>query len=40
MRAPKSFEDGMTRLEAILSQMQQQETTLADRSSSMQKPLR
>ena len=30
MRAPKSFEDGMTRLEAILEQMQQPETTLAE----------
>ena len=30
MRAPKSFEDGMTRLEANLEQMQQPETTLAE----------
>lgn len=30
MRAPKSFEEGMTRLEAILEQMQQPETTLAE----------
>lgn len=29
MRAPKSFEEGLTRLEAILAQMQSQETTLA-----------
>ena len=34
MRAPKSFEDGMARLETILSQMQSEETTL------MQKRLR
>ena len=26
MRAPKSFEDGMTRLEKILSQMKSEET--------------
>ena len=30
MRAPKSFEDGMTRLETILAQMQSEETSLAD----------
>lgn len=30
MRAPKSFEDGMARLETILSQMQSEETTLAE----------
>lgn len=30
MRAPKSFEDGIARLEAILDQMQQPETTLAE----------
>ena len=30
MRAPKSFEDGMTRLEAILEQMQLPVTTLAE----------
>ena len=30
MRAPKSFEEGMNRLEAILDQMQQPETTLAE----------
>ena len=30
MRAPKSFEDGMTRLETILSQMQSEETTLSE----------
>lgn len=29
MRAPKSFEDGMARLETILSQMQSEETTLS-----------
>ena len=30
MRAPKSFEEGMDRLEGILDQMQQPETTLAE----------
>ena len=30
MRAPKSFEDGMVRLETILSQMQSEETTLSE----------
>ena len=30
MRAPKSFEDGMARLETILSQMQSEETTLSE----------
>ena len=30
MRAPKSFEEGMTRLNAILAQMQSEETTLAE----------
>lgn len=30
MRAPKSFEDGMARLETILEQMQSEETSLAD----------
>jgi len=30
MRAPKNFEDGMARLEAILTQMQSEETSLAD----------
>ena len=30
MRAPKSFEDGMGRLETILTQMQSEETTLAE----------
>ena len=40
MRAPKSFEDGMARLETILSQMQSEETTLSESSSSMQKRLR
>ena len=30
MRAPKSFEDGMARLETILAQMQSEETTLAE----------
>lgn len=30
MRAPKSFEDGMTRLETILNQMQSEETTLSE----------
>lgn len=30
MRAPKSFEDGMVRLETILAQMQSEETTLAE----------
>ena len=37
MRAPKSFEEGMNRLEAILDQMQQPETTLQNRSSCMPK---
>ena len=37
MRAPKSFEEGMDRLEGILDQMQQPETTLAE-SSSMRRP--
>lgn len=30
MRAPKSFEEGMERLNALLAQMQQPETTLAE----------
>ena len=30
MRAPKSFEEGMTRLNAILAQMQSEETSLAE----------
>lgn len=30
MRTPKNFEDGMTRLEAILTQMQSEETSLGD----------
>lgn len=30
MRASKSFEDGMSRLETILTQMQSEETTLAE----------
>lgn len=30
MRTPKSFEEGMERLNAILSQMQSEETTLAE----------
>lgn len=30
MKAPKSFEEGMARLEAILAQMQSEETSLAD----------
>ncbi len=30
MRAPKSFEEGMDRLNAILAQMQKEDTTLAD----------
>lgn len=30
MRAPKSFEDGMSRLNAILAQMQSEETSLAE----------
>ena len=30
MRTPKSFEDGMERLNTILVQMQSEETTLAD----------
>lgn len=30
MRAPKSFEEGMERLNAILAQMQQEDTSLAD----------
>ncbi len=29
MRAPKSFEEGMDRLNAILAQMQQEDTSLA-----------
>lgn len=30
MRAPKSFEEGMDRLNAILAKMQQEDTSLAD----------
>ena len=30
MKAPKSFEEGMARLETILDRMQQPETTLAE----------
>ena len=30
MRAPKSFEEGMSRLETILTKMQDDETTLAE----------
>ena len=30
MRAPKSFEEGMDRLNTILAQMQQEDTSLAD----------
>ena len=30
MRAPKSFEEGMDRLNTILTQMQQEDTSLAD----------
>lgn len=30
MRAPKSFEEGMTRLNVILAQMQSEETSLAE----------
>ncbi len=30
MRAPKSFEEGMERLNTLLAQMQQPETTLAE----------
>ncbi len=30
MRAPKTFEEGMTRLEVILTKMQSEETTLAE----------
>lgn len=30
MRAPKSFEEGMTRLNTILAQMQSEETSLAE----------
>lgn len=30
MRAPKSYEEGITRLEEILTKMQSEETTLAD----------
>ena len=30
MRAPKSFEEGMDRLNAILAQMQSEETTLTE----------
>lgn len=30
MRTPKSFEEGMERLNIILAQMQSEETTLAD----------
>ena len=29
MRAPKTFEDGMARLDTILTQMQSEDTTLA-----------
>lgn len=37
MRAPKSFEEGLTRLETLLAQMQSQETTLAESVKCMQK---
>ncbi len=30
MKAPKSFEEGMSRLDVILDQMQQEDTTLTD----------
>ena len=30
MKAPKSFEEGMSRLDAILDQMQQEDTTLTN----------
>lgn len=30
MKAPKNFEEGMSRLETILTQMQSEETTLAE----------
>ena len=30
MRTPKSFEEGMERLNGVLAQMQSEETTLAD----------
>ena len=30
MRAPKAFEDGMARLDTILTQMQSEDTTLAE----------
>lgn len=30
MKAPKSFEEGMERLNAILAQLQQEDTSLAD----------
>lgn len=30
MRAPKTFEDGMARLDVILAQMQNEETSLAE----------
>ena len=30
MKAPKSFEEGMERLNAILAQMQQEDTSLAE----------
>ncbi len=30
MRAPKSFEDGMSRLDTILTRMQQDDTTLTE----------
>lgn len=30
MKAPKSFEEGMERLNAILAKMQQEDTTLAE----------
>ncbi len=30
MRAPKSFEEGMERLNTLLAQMQSEDTTLAD----------
>ena len=36
MRAPKTFEDGMARLDTILTQMQSEDTTLAESASLME----
>ena len=35
MKSPKSFEEGMSRLDAILDQMQQEDTTLTNSASLM-----